>query len=67
MALRLWACIIATVLVLAAGPLQARPLHIVAIGASNTSGFGVGGQNAYPAVLERSVRRASMRASPMRA
>jgi hypothetical protein len=34
-------------------PLQARPLYIVAIGASNTSGLGVGEQNAYPAVLER--------------
>jgi acyl-CoA thioesterase-1 len=36
-----------------ASPLQARPLNIVAIGASNTTGFGVGAQNAYPAVLER--------------
>ena len=53
MALRLCACIIAGVLALAASPLQARPLNIVAIGASNTSGFGVGEQNAYPAVLER--------------
>ena len=53
MALRLCACIIAAVLTLAAAPLQARPLNIVAIGASNTSGFGVGEQNAYPAVLER--------------
>ena len=53
MALRLCACIIAAVLALAAGPLQARPLQIVAIGASNTTGFGVGEQNAYPAVLER--------------
>jgi acyl-CoA thioesterase I len=53
MALRLCARIIAGVLALAASPLQARPLNIVAIGASNTSGFGVGEQNAYPAVLER--------------
>ena len=53
MALRLCACILAAVLALAAGPLQARPLQIVAIGASNTTGFGVGEENAYPAVLER--------------
>jgi lysophospholipase L1-like esterase len=38
-------------------PLQARPLYIVAIGASNTSGLGVGEQNAYPAVLERLLRQ----------
>jgi acyl-CoA thioesterase-1 len=57
MALRLRACVIAAVFVLAAMPLQARPLSIVAIGASNTSGFGVGEQNAYPAVLERLLRQ----------
>jgi acyl-CoA thioesterase-1 len=56
MVLRICACIFATVLALAAGPLQARPIHIVAIGASNTTGFGVGEQNAYPAVLERLLR-----------
>jgi acyl-CoA thioesterase I len=38
-------------------PLQARPLNIVAIGASNTTGFGVGSANAYPAVLERLLRQ----------
>src|SRR5215472_11064443 len=38
-------------------PLQARPLSIVAIGASNTSGLGVGEQNAYPAALERLLRQ----------
>jgi len=57
MALRSCACIIAAVLALAAGPLQARPLNIVAIGASNTTGFGVGEQNAYPAVLQRLLRQ----------
>ncbi len=57
MALRFCACVFAAALVLAAAPLQARPLEIVAIGASNTSGFGVGEQNAYPAVLERLLRR----------
>ena len=57
MALRLCACIIAGVLALAASPLQARPLNIVAIGASNTSGLGVGAQNAYPALLEALLRK----------
>jgi acyl-CoA thioesterase I len=57
MALRLCACVLAAVLALAAAPLQARPLTIVAVGASNTSGFGVGKQNAYPAVLERLLRQ----------
>src|SRR5262249_55108119 len=61
MHLRSLACVIAavlgTVLALAAAPLQARRLNIVAIGASNTSGLGVGEQNAYPAVLERLLRQ----------
>jgi acyl-CoA thioesterase I len=56
-ALRLCACILAAVLAFDAGPLQARALNIVAIGASNTTGFGVGEQNAYPAVLERLLRQ----------
>lgn len=61
MHLRLSACVIAViaaaVVAFGAAPLQARPLNIVAIGASNTSGLGVGGQNAYPAVLERLLRQ----------
>src|SRR5689334_5989517 len=57
MILRVWACVLATVLACAAGSSQARPLHIVAIGASNTSGLGVGEQNAYPAILERLLRQ----------
>jgi acyl-CoA thioesterase-1 len=40
---------------LSAFPAQA--LNIVAIGASNTSGLGVGGQNAYPALLEALLRK----------
>ncbi len=40
-----------------AGPLQAAPLNIVAIGASNTSGFGVGAQSAYPALLQAILRK----------
>ena len=38
-------------------PLQAAHLNIVAIGASNTTGFGVGEQNAYPAVLQALLRK----------
>jgi acyl-CoA thioesterase-1 len=57
MLLRSLACVIAAVLAVAAAPLQARPLNIVAIGASNTSGLGVGEQSAYPAVLERLLRQ----------
>jgi acyl-CoA thioesterase-1 len=61
MILRLCACVIAivvaAVVALGAAPSQARPLNIVAIGASNTSGLGVGEQNAYPAVLERLLRQ----------
>ena len=53
---RLWAFVIAACLLLVS-PLQARPLNIVAIGASNTTGLGVGSENAYPAVLERLLRQ----------
>src|SRR5437763_14030602 len=56
MVLRLWACLVAAIVALVAAPLQARPLNIVAIGASNTSGLGVGGQTAYPAGPERLLR-----------
>jgi acyl-CoA thioesterase I len=57
MVLRFCACVLVAVVALVAAPLQARPLNIVAIGASNTSGLGVGEQNAYPAVLERLLRQ----------
>lgn len=57
MVLRLCACVIAAVVAFAAAPSQAKPLNIVAIGASNTSGLGVGEQSAYPAVLERLLRQ----------
>jgi acyl-CoA thioesterase I len=40
-----------------ATPLQAAPLNIVAIGASNTSGWGVGTENAYPARLQALLRK----------
>jgi acyl-CoA thioesterase I len=57
MFLRFCACLVAALVAVAASPSQARPLNIVAIGASNTSGLGVGEQNAYPAVLERLLRQ----------
>lgn len=57
MIVRLCACVLTAFLTFAAGPSQARPLTVVAIGASNTTGFGVGEQNAYPAVLERLLRQ----------
>jgi acyl-CoA thioesterase-1 len=50
-----------------AAPLQARPLDIVAIGASNTTGFGVGEQNAYPAVLQALLRKKGIAANVINA
>src|SRR5271155_5707065 len=44
-------------------PLQAAPLNIVAIGASNTTGFGVGEANAYPAVLQALLRKRGINAN----
>jgi acyl-CoA thioesterase-1 len=41
---------------------QAQALNIVAIGASNTSGLGVGAQNAYPALLEALLRKKGINA-----
>jgi acyl-CoA thioesterase-1 len=52
---------------LAAGAVQARPLTIVAIGASNTTGFGVGEQNAYPAVLQALLRKKGIAANVINA
>ena len=62
MPLRLWAFAVAACLALIS-PLQARPLNIVAIGASNTTGLGVGAANAYPAVLERLLRQKGIEAN----
>ena len=47
---------VAAVLALAL-PVKAQALNIVAIGASNTSGWGVGEQSAYPAVLQALLRK----------
>ena len=48
---------VAILLALGAGPGQATPLKIVALGASNTEGWGVGSQNAFPAKLQEILRR----------
>jgi len=50
-----------------AAPLQARALNIVAIGASNTTGFGVGEQSAYPAVLQALLRKKGIQANVINA
>jgi acyl-CoA thioesterase-1 len=50
------ALMLAAVLAVAV-PVEAAALNIVAIGASNTSGFGVGEQNAYPAQLQALLRK----------
>jgi acyl-CoA thioesterase I len=56
MTFRIKGLAIAAVLALAL-PVKAQALNIVAIGASNTSGWGVGEQNAYPAVLQALLRK----------
>jgi acyl-CoA thioesterase-1 len=56
MTLRIKGLALAAVLALAL-PVKAQTLNIVAIGASNTSGWGVGEQNAYPALLETLLRK----------
>src|SRR5690349_5237461 len=43
-------------LIMSGGFAAADPVTIVAVGASNTSGFNVGEQNAYPARLEALLR-----------
>ena len=68
LALQILACaaVLAAVSI-AAGPLWAKPLTIVAIGASNTTGFGVGEQNAYPAVLQALLRKKGIQANVINA
>jgi acyl-CoA thioesterase-1 len=45
-----------------APPAGAATLHIVAIGASNTTGFGVGSDHSYPAVLQEMLRKRGLNA-----
>ena len=42
---------------------EAAPVNIVAIGASNTAGWGVGLENAYPAQLQALLRKRGIKAN----
>ncbi len=48
---------------LAAGSVEARILNIVAIGASNTAGWGVGAANSFPSVLQVLLRKRGINAT----
>lgn len=54
--------VLAAILALAS-PATAATLNIVAIGASNTTGFGVGSDHAYPAVLQELLRKRGIHAN----
>lgn len=56
MAFALRALVLTAALVLSSA-VETAPLNIVAIGASNTFGWGVGSQNAYPAQLQALLRK----------
>jgi acyl-CoA thioesterase-1 len=62
MILALRALVMAAALV-ACAPLEAAALNVVAIGASNTSGWGVGAQSAYPAQLQALLRKKGINAN----
>jgi acyl-CoA thioesterase I len=62
MVIALRALAVAAVLSLAS-PVIAATLNIVAIGASNTTGFGVGEANAYPALLQALLRKKGINAN----
>jgi acyl-CoA thioesterase I len=57
-----WAAAAAAALSLAS-PAAAATLNIVAIGASNTTGFGVGSDHAYPALLQAMLRKKGINAN----
>ena len=48
---------------LAASAVEARALNIVAIGASNTAGWGVGAQNSFPSILQVLLRKKGINAN----
>ena len=54
-------------LVILCSPAAADPVTIVAVGASNTSGFNVGERNAYPARLEALLRARGIEATVINA
>ncbi len=51
------------IVLLTAVPAAAAAVNIVTIGASNTSGWGVGAQNAYPALLQAMLRKKGINAN----
>src|SRR5579863_2561271 len=65
--MNLWRIGVVLAALLVSTPLQAARLNIVAIGASNTTGFGVGEQNAYPAVLQALLRKKGIAANVINA
>jgi acyl-CoA thioesterase I len=54
---------VAVALPFAASSIEAKMLNIVAIGASNTAGWGVGSQNAFPAILQALLRKKGINAN----
>jgi acyl-CoA thioesterase-1 len=57
MKFRIRVILLAALLAAAGGPSHAASLNIVAVGASNTEGWGVGMQNAFPARLQAILRQ----------
>lgn len=57
-----WVALVTAALGLAF-PATAATLNIVAIGASNTTGFGVGSDHAYPALLQAMLRKKGINAN----
>ncbi len=58
---------VAVALPFSALSIEAKVLNIVAIGASNTAGWGVGSQNAFPAILQALLRKKGINANVINA
>jgi acyl-CoA thioesterase I len=63
MVFALRALAVAAALCLVVSPVAAATLNIVAVGASNTTGFGVGSDHAYPALLQDLLRKRGINAN----
>jgi len=61
------ACTLIVLALALSSPLEAAVLNIVAIGASNTFGLGVGSQNAYPTQLQALLRKKGIQANVINA
>jgi acyl-CoA thioesterase-1 len=61
------AALLVAVLLLSMAPCLAKPLRIVAIGASNTQGFYVGKEGAYPAQLQALLKQKGIEAEVINA